>query len=165
MVVAVDQLTKYWAVQYLSDNPSVEVLGNFFMLTLVFNEGGALGTSFGPSIYYLFSSILVLLFLLYYTYVNRHILMISTPLALIAGGAIGNIIDRIRLGQVIDFIDVDFFDLSVFGYQLNRWWTFNVADSAISCSLVFLLVHVIFFHDKKQPPPEPETAPGDSSAV
>ena len=163
--MVVDQLTKLWAVQCLTDKPSVEVLGNFFMLTLVFNEGGALGTSFGPSTYYLFSSTLVLLFLLYYTYANRHTPMISIPLAFIAGGAIGNIIDRIRLGQVIDFIDVDFFDLSIFGYNLSRWWTFNIADSAISCSLVILLVHVIFFHDKKQPPPDPKTAPGDSPAV
>lgn len=134
------------------------------MLTLVFNEGGALGTSFGPSTYYLFSSTLVLLFLLYYIYVNRQTATISIPLAFIAGGAVGNIIDRIRLGRVIDFLDVDFFDLDIFGYQLNRWWTFNVADSAISCSLVFLLIYVIFFHGKKQPPPQPEAAPLDSPA-
>ncbi len=165
LVVAVDQFTKFWAVQYLSDKPSVEVLGNFFMLTLVFNEGGALGTSFGPSTYYLLSSSLVLLFLLYYIYANRHTPMLSTPLAFIAGGAVGNIIDRIRLGQVIDFLDVDFFDLNIFGYQLNRWWTFNLADSAISCSLAFLLIHVIFFHGKKQQPPEPEAAPSEPPAV
>ena len=156
LVVAVDQITKFWAVQHLSDKPSVEVFGSFFMLTLVFNEGGALGTSFGLSTYYLLSSTLVLLFLLYYTYANRRLPMISIPLAFIAGGAIGNIIDRIRLGRVIDFLDVDFFDVNIFGYQLNRWWTFNVADSAISCSLVFLLVYVIFFHGKKTPNPEPQ---------
>lgn len=155
-VVIADQATKIWAASYLAEKPSVEVLGKFFMLTLVFNEGGALGTSFGPSTYYLLSSTLVLLFLLYYTYANRRLPMISIPLAFIAGGAIGNIIDRIRLGRVIDFLDVDFFDVNIFGYQLNRWWTFNVADSAISCSLVFLLVYVIFFHGKKMPGPKPQ---------
>ena len=143
---------------------SVEVLGNFLMLTLVFNEGGALGTSFGPSTYYLFSSSLVLLFLLYYIYVSRRTPVVSIPLAFIAGGAIGNIIDRIRLGQVIDFIDIDFFDLNIFGYQLNRWWTFNIADSAISCSLVFLLIHIVFFHGKKRAT-APETETGQSQAV
>jgi len=64
----------------------------------------------------------------------------------VAGGAIGNIIDRIRLEYVIDFIDVDIPDISLFGFHLERWWTFNIADAAISCSIVFLIIHLLFFH-------------------
>ena len=129
-------------MHYLVDKPSVEVLGHFFMLTLVYNEGGALGTSFGSSIYYLVSSILILFFVAYYLFANLHYPHIAYPLAFTAGGAIGNIIDRIRLGKVIDFLDVDFFDVNLFGYHLDRWWTFNVADAAISCSILFLLVSI-----------------------
>ena len=141
-VTGLDQLTKVWALHYLTDVPSVEVLGRFFKLSLVYNEGGALGTSFGSSTYYLISSVLILVFVLYYLFVNLHSVRIAYPLAFTAGGAIGNIIDRIRLGKVIDFLDVDFFDINLFGYQLDRWWTFNVADAAISCSILFLLISV-----------------------
>ncbi len=145
-VVIIDQLTKWWAVANLSGKPSVEILGKFFMLTLVYNEGGALGTNFGPSKYYLISSSLILLFVLYYIYLNIKIKPIALPLSLISAGAIGNIIDRIYYGKVVDFLDVDFFDIDLFGYQLQRWWTFNIADSAISCSIVFLLIYSLFFH-------------------
>ncbi len=131
-------------MHYLAVEPSVEVLGNFLMLTLVYNEGGALGTNFGSSTYYLISSILILTFVLYYLFLNRNSARIAYPLAFTAGGAIGNIIDRIRLGRVIDFFDVDFFNINLFGYHLDRWWTFNVADAAISCSIVFLLITIIF---------------------
>ncbi len=158
--VAVDQLTKMWAVQYLADKTSVEVLGRFFMLTLVYNEGGAMGTSLGSSTYYLISSLLILGFVLYYLVVNTRVPHIAYPLAFTAGGAIGNIIDRIRLGKVIDFLDVDFFDINLFGYHLERWWTFNVADAAISCSIVFLLLTLFVFRHK--PTAEPLAAPADS---
>jgi len=142
--VILDQLSKILVVSYLVDKNSVEVLGRFFMLTLVYNEGGALGTSFGSSNYYLISSLAILLFVIYYLYVNRCIIRIAYPLSFTAGGAIGNIIDRIRIGRVIDFIDVDFFNINILGYNLDRWWTFNVADAAISCSIVFLIATLIF---------------------
>ncbi len=114
------------------------------MLTLVYNEGGALGTNFGSSTYYLVSSLLILAIVLYYLVINWEAATLAYPLSFIAGGAVGNIIDRIRLGMVIDFLDVDFFDLDLLGYHLDRWWTFNLADAAISCSIVFLLGNVLF---------------------
>ena len=147
-VVAVDQATKSWALGYLSERPPVEILGKFFMLTLVYNEGGAMGTNFGSPTYYLVSSILILLFLLYYIYSHRENQIITVPLSLIAGGAIGNIIDRLQTGQVIDFLDFDFFDIRIFSYELVRWPVFNFADMAISCSIAFLLVKIIFFTPK-----------------
>jgi signal peptidase II len=142
-VLILDQITKIWAVKYLTLNGSVEVLGQFLMLTLIYNEGGALGTSFGPSFYYLATSSLILVFVLYYIFVSRTARQTAYPLAFIAGGALGNIIDRIRIGKVVDWIDVDFFDINLFGYHLERWWTFNIADAAISCSILFLLVTML----------------------
>lgn len=142
-VVFLDQITKIWAVHSLTFNNSIEVIGRFFMFTLVYNEGGAMGTSLGSSDYYLISASLILLFVLYYIYVNRSRLLLSVPLSFIAGGAIGNLIDRITLGKVIDFIDIDFFNINLFGFHLERWWTFNIADSAISCSIVYLLYLIL----------------------
>ncbi len=154
VVIAADQVTKWWALTYLTPGDSVEILGRFFMFTLVFNEGGAMGTNIGSSAYYMISSLLILLFVLYYMYTNRDNKLVTIPLALISGGAVGNIIDRARLGSVVDFLDVDFFDIDMFGFQLQRWWTFNIADAAISCAIVFLLI-VIFFLDRRRRTAQP----------
>lgn len=142
-VGAIDQATKLWALATLSDGRSIQVLGDFFMFTLVYNKGGAMGTSLGPSSYYLVTSILILCFVLVYIVMSRRNRSVVLPLAFIAAGAIGNIIDRIRFGMVIDFIDIDFFDIDLFGIILTRWWTFNIADAAISCSIVYLLIHTL----------------------
>lgn len=144
-VAVIDQVTKFWAVDALSGRPSVSVIGDFFRLTLVYNLGGAMGTSIGSPVYYLVIALIIIPVLLFVLYQYRHVKSYALPLAFICGGAIGNLIDRIRLGQVVDFLDVDFFDISIAGYQLDRWWTFNVADAAISCGLVFLLVRMLFF--------------------
>ncbi len=163
-IVIIDQVTKIMAVNYLVDNPPVEVFGKFFMFSLVYNFGGALGTSLGPSIYYLISSSLILFFVLFYLYKNISDRTIALPLSFICGGAIGNIIDRVRIGKVIDFIDIDFFDISLFGYHLERWWTFNIADASISCSLVFLLVYMIKYENKrKDTEPASENLVGDKN--
>jgi signal peptidase II len=150
-VAAVDQITKIWAVDRLAGQPSVPVLGEFFKLTLVYNEGGAMGTSFGTSTWYLIIALIIIPILFYYLYIYRAALSFAIPLAFICGGAIGNLIDRFRLGRVVDFLDVDFFDINFLGFQLDRWWTFNIADAAISCALVFLLIKVLFFPPTKQP--------------
>jgi signal peptidase II len=141
-VILADQSTKLWAVSNLTEHTPVRVLGDFLMFSLVYNQGGAMGTRLGPSVYYLIMALIVLPVVLYYLYRNRQFPAISLPLAFIAGGAIGNLIDRIRLGQVIDFIDVDFFDISLGSFYLERWWTFNIADACISCSIVFLIAHM-----------------------
>lgn len=114
------------------------------MLTLVYNQGGAMGTNLGSSTYYLIASSLILLFVLYYIYRHSNQRGLSLTLAFIAGGAIGNLIDRFRLGEVIDFLDVDFFDINFLGYHLQRWYAFNIADAAISCAIVWLLFTMVF---------------------
>ena len=142
-VALVDQLTKLWATSYLSLGESVEVVGRFFMLTLIHNEGGALGTSFGSSHYYLVTSLLILLIVLYYIYAHRYYRTIALCLAFVAGGAVGNDIDRLRYGYVIDFLDFDIPDIHLFGFRLERWWTYNIADAAITCAIVFLLLWML----------------------
>lgn len=128
----------------------MRVLGDFLMFTLVYNEGGAMGTRLGPSASYLVMAFVVLPFLLYYIYHNRKDLMYSLPLSFIAGGAVGNLIDRIRLGKVIDFVDADFFDIDFLGFHMDRFWVFNVADAAISCAITFLLVLLVFSRKKEK---------------
>lgn len=161
-VLLADQVSKILAVQYLAESAtgSIEVLGRFLMFTLVYNEGGAMGTNLGSSSYYLIASLLILLFLVYYVYLARSDRMLANTLAFIVAGAMGNIIDRIRLGRVIDFIDVDLPDISLFGYELHRWWTFNIADAAITCAIVALMVRMVF--GGKDSPAAVDQQPSDS---
>lgn len=160
VVAAVDQVTKVWAVDTLTGQPSITVIGDFFKFTLVYNEGGAMGTSFGSSTWYLIIALIIIPLLLYYLYLYRAMASFATPLAFICGGAIGNLIDRIRIGKVVDFIDVDFFNINFLGLHIDRWWTFNIADSAISCALVFLLIKVLFH---KPPKPAAEDIPSPAA--
>lgn len=152
-----------WALNLLAVHNPTRIIGDFLMFSLVFNEGGAMGTRLGPSAYYLIMALIVLPFLLVYIYRNRANSVISLPLAFIAGGAIGNLIDRIRLGHVVDFIDVDIPDIHLFGFHMERFWIFNIADSAISCAIVFLLIQILFLHKTLDPPkaapPTPEQTP------
>lgn len=145
-VIILDQITKLWVVQALTEGESMVVIGEFFLFTLVYNIGGAMGTNLGSSTYYLVIAFALIPFVFYYIYHYRRITALSLPLGFIAGGAIGNIIDRVRLGKVTDFIDVDFFDIDLFGYHLDRWWTFNIADAAISCAIVWLILINLFDH-------------------
>lgn len=123
------------------------------MFSLVFNEGGAMGTALGPSVFYLVLTLLVMPFIFYYLWRSRYELAVAVPLALVCGGAIGNLTDRIRLGRVVDFIDVDVPDISLFGFQLTRFWTFNVADAAISCAIAYLFIR-LFIQAKSRVPLE-----------
>lgn len=167
-VVVLDQLTKAWAVSALTGQPSIRVLGDFFMFTLVYNLGGALGTKLGSPTYYLIVALIIFPFIVYYLWHYRRTPVLALPLAFIAGGAIGNIIDRVRIGKVVDFIDVDFFDINLFGFKLERWWTFNVADAAIFCAILFLLVYLTIHRpDPASPagigPARPPSEPGESA--
>jgi signal peptidase II len=148
-VVIADQLTKLWAFNALSQTPSISVLGDFFRFKLAHNMGGALGTNLGGRLFYLTASTIILIVIFYIIYRNRVLAVVTWPLAAISGGAIGNMIDRIRIGSVIDFIDIDFFDIDFAGYHLERWWTFNIADSAITVGMIILAIY-IFFYSKKE---------------
>jgi len=153
-IAVADQISKIFAVSYLAYNQTHSIIGQFFQLKLVYNKGGALGTQIGNDIFYLISSIVILIIVLYFLYVYRSHRIIAYSLAAIAGGAIGNITDRIRLGKVVDFLDLDFFDISLFGFEIERWWTFNIADLGITIGeitlLLFIVVHTVKNRSQKR---------------
>lgn len=135
LVLALDMLTKFVIQQTLYVHESVPILGNFFRLTYIHNPGAAFGLHLGPHSRFIFLTLaLVALGVLVMMY--RH-----TPVAdrlrlfaigAIAGGALGNVIDRIRsqLG-VVDFLD--------FGIGNVRWPVFNLADTAVTIGAMLLL--------------------------
>jgi len=147
-VLALDQLTKIWVHGSLAPGETISVLGDFFRITLVFNYGGAMGTSLWSSNAYLITSLLILAFVLFYLWLHRTQRAICFTLAFVAGGALGNIIDRVRIGSVIDFLDFDIPNIALWGFNLDRWWAFNIADAAITCSIAYLVIRFIFPGDQ-----------------
>ena len=131
---------------------SREVLGNFLRLTYIENPGMAFGIDVGGKLFFsLFSIVASVAIILYLYAARRESLGFRIALAMILGGAVGNLIDRvfyglvfgdahIFYGKVVDFIDVDFFDMNILGYQLTRWPVFNCADAAVTLGVVLLLV-------------------------
>jgi signal peptidase II len=161
-VLFLDQITKLIALYFLDYGRPVEVIGNFFQLTLIYNPGGAFGTRLGSSTSYLYLSVGIFLLLCAYIYRHRHDWRLAVPLSIVAGGAAGNIIDRIRMGEVIDFFDFDFFNLTIGSYRLDRWPVFNVADMAVSCGIIATILLTIISRPDRQPE-ESSTADSDVS--
>ena len=144
-VVLLDVITKQLAVRYLMPQHTPhEMIGDWVRLTLVYNRGAAFGLHLGPHSRWIFLLLsvgaLYILARLYRTS-GRGDLVRVTSIALVSGGAVGNLIDRVRhdLG-VVDFLDVGIGDM--------RWPTFNVADIAVSTGAV-LLAWVLWGEDSK----------------
>ncbi len=141
-VVFADQVTKYIIKINIALYDSIGVIHNFFNITHILNPGGAFGlfASQSPEIrkfIFLFMSSMVALFVLwFYKRCAATFIFLSYGLALIFGGAIGNLIDRFRYGKVVDFLD--------FYIGSSHWPAFNVADSAISIGMGILIYHILF---------------------
>jgi signal peptidase II len=134
-VVAVDVVTKWLAVRFLSP-PHVPhpVIGDVVRLTLAYNPGAAFSMHLGPYSRYIFGAFaLVALVVLWNLYrrSNPSERLLSFALGLAWGGAAGNLVDRVRSPRgVVDFIDI--------GVDAWRFWTFNVADSSVTVGAVIL---------------------------
>lgn len=136
-IVLVDQFTKMLAVDQLS--PAYvphPVIGEAVRLTLVYNPGAAFGFHLGPWSRWIFTALtavaLVVLWRMYRASGPQERVK-ATALAMVSGGAIGNLVDRLRSSRgVVDFLDV--------GVAAWRWPTFNVADIAVSCGAVLLAI-------------------------
>lgn len=138
LTLFLDQLTKISAVNFL--NSPVKVLGDFIKLNLVYNYRGLFGLGFGPGIFYFLLPLIGILLVLYLTLKTKESSHLRSY-ALILGGALGNILDRIRLGKVVDFIDIGIKDL--------RWPTFNFADFFIVVGIILLFAKEIFKHKSR----------------
>ena len=144
ILVLADQISKTIVVKTMSLYESIPVIQNFFHFTYITNDGMAFGINF-PFGYYIFTSVSVLLtlFLFWYLWsVRTHSIVISLGISFIIAGAIGNLIDRIFLGAVIDFLD---FMIGNF-----HWYVFNLADSYVTVGMVLVLVDSIILEKKRE---------------
>lgn len=143
LVILLDQATKLRIRHTMELFDSISVWGDFFRITYVTNYGGAFSISTGNMILnrliFTIATIIAMglvLFLITKTEKVAHLIAYF----LVLGGGIGNLIDRVAYGYVVDFLDFDFFDVII-----RRWPVFNVADSAITIAVIILLVDMIFF--------------------
>jgi signal peptidase II len=130
----------------------IPILGDFMRLTFIENPGMAFGIDVSRKEYLALFTIIASVGLLFYLYKMRNeFFWLRMSLALILAGAIGNLINRVFFGvlfgyapllhgNVVDFIDVDFFDIQIFGYSMTRWPIFNMADVFVTLGVVLLLI-------------------------
>ena len=164
-VIVADQISKFYikgiSIPFLNIKfegmyfgESISVIGDFFKITFTENPGMAFGFDPGSdfklfiSVFSLVASIGLLVYL--YT-IRKKSLSLKIAIALILGGAVGNVIDRmfygiiydyapLFYGKVVDFFDFDFVNFSIFGRSYDRWPIFNIADAAVSIGVLILLV-------------------------
>lgn len=134
-IVVVDQLLKAWIVSMIEPGERIEVIGDLIRLIHTQNSGAVFGLFRDNALLFGAASIAVVGLIVLYHGRSPRSLLLSVTLGLLLGGAIGNLIDRLRLGYVIDFVDA--------GIGSVRFYTFNVADSAISLSILLLIVLAI----------------------
>ncbi|RPI15433.1 MAG: signal peptidase II [Ignavibacteriae bacterium] len=166
-VVLADQVTKFFVkglkvvplginIEGMSYGSSKELIGKFLKITFIENPGMAFGLSVLPKVILVFITIAASFIILYFIFKNRKEgLLFRLSLALIFAGAVGNLIDRIFYGliynyaplfygKVVDFIQVECWDFTIFGRTYTTWPILNIAD--LSVSFGFLII--LFFHKR-----------------
>ena len=144
VLVLADQVSKTIVVRTMSLYESVPIIQNFFNFTYITNDGMAFGINF-PFGYFIFTTVSILLtaFLFWYLWsVRNHSIIIRLGIGLIIAGAIGNLIDRIFLGEVIDFLDFMIGDF--------HWYVFNLADSYVTVGMGLVLFDSIVLEKKRE---------------
>ena len=131
VVVVVDQLTKAWLVANVAQGEVLNVVGDAVRLVYHQNSGALFGLFRDQAIVFGLISIGVIGLIVGYHARSARSMYLSVALGFLLGGAVGNLIDRLRLGYVVDFVDIGIGDL--------RFYTFNVADSSISTAIVLLV--------------------------
>ena len=126
IILLLDQITKVYISKIFSQGESFPIIRGIFHISLVHNTAIAFGLFKGNVIFFIVSSIFVITILVFLLKSESKNSKIIIPLALIFGGAVGNLIDRLRFGYVVDFLD------------FRVWPVFNIADSAITIGGIVL---------------------------
>lgn len=138
--VFIDQIIKYYVVLYLKPVSDVELIPGFLNLTYLENRGAAFGFMENQRWLFIVMTILTLVILLIILFRFKHHNVFSyVAISLIAGGGIGNLIDRIFNGFVVDYLHVSFFPP-----------VFNFADCCVVVGTIFLLIYIFFFYGREK---------------
>jgi len=142
LAVLIDQASKFAVDSLYNLYDSRSIIGNVLQLRYIRNSGAAFGISFGNETVMLVVTVIVTV-LLVYLFLSGKItpgnVIGESALVLVIAGAVGNLIDRIRMREVIDFIDM--------GIGHHRWPTYNVADIYVTCGMIVLIVSFLLHPD------------------
>jgi signal peptidase II len=139
LVVALDQFTKYLVKTYMQIGESMPVFGDYLRITSHRNPGAAWGILAGQRWLFVVITVAVIVGVVYYSSkVRSRLVRIALPLLM--GGAVGNLIDRLLYGKVVDF-----FDVRIINYPI-----FNIADSAIVAAVILILLDTLFENRREQ---------------
>ena len=138
-LICLDQLSKILAIKYIVNVGSIPIIKNIFHLTYVENRGAAFGMFQNNQMFFVLIALVACLVGIYYLYKKKLNLLGKISIMFIVSGAIGNLIDRVRLGYVVDY-----FDFRVF------WsYVFNLADVFVVVGTILLCIYIIFFENDK----------------
>lgn len=139
LLVVLDQASKIYLTLVNKTSPiDLEVIRGFFRITYTCNDGAAFSILKGKRVFFIIMTIIVVFLIVYYLLKNKVYWVEKYSLLLIISGAVGNLIDRIMYGYVIDFLD-----FIIFGYDFP---VFNIADSFITIGAIGLIVSILFLN-------------------
>ena len=139
ILIFIDQLTKHFAVLYLKDKTAVSIIDGVFELKYLENRGAAFGMLQNQKFFFIFIALVILAVIAYVlvkTPNQRKYVKLHIALVFVAGGALGNMIDRCRLDYVVDFLY----------FSLINFPIFNVADIYVTLSAIFLVILLLFVY-------------------
>ena len=139
-LIGIDQFSKYLAIKYLKGVSSIPIVNDVFHLTYVENRGAAFGLFQNNQIIFVIVAMIACIVGLYYLYKKDLNLLAKSSIILLISGAIGNMIDRVRLGFVVDYFD----------FRIVWEYVFNIADVFVVVGTILLCIYILFFEDKKQ---------------
>jgi signal peptidase II len=151
-VVVLDQLAKAWLVSTLSPGERIEVVGDYVRLIHSQNTGALFGLFRDQALFFAIVSVGVVGAIVWFHHSSGRNTLLSVALGLLLGGALGNMTDRFRIGYVVDFVDV--------GVGNLRFYTFNIADSAISLAILLLLITAFVSTGRSDDRPQAPETPG-----
>lgn len=138
ILILIDQFSKYYISNHYVLYQSYDLIDKVLYLTYIKNKGAAFGILQNYQILFIITTIVILTFITYYYLITaNNKIMLKIALILIIAGGVGNLIDRIRLNYVIDFIDV------------KIWPIFNFADSYVVIGCILLIIFEIFINKDK----------------
>ena len=148
LVLSMDQWSKAWVRSHLAPMDSWGIIPGaekYFTITRASNTGAAFGMFKGGGMFFVVVAVVIISAILYYAYrMEEQSLLLSLALGLELGGALGNLVDRIRFGQVTDFIDFKLWP------RYNLWPTFNLADAAITIGVLLMAYVFLTMEDAGQ---------------
>ena len=139
ILIGLDQIIKYWALNYLKELNSIPVINNIFSLTYVENRGAAFGMLQNNQSIFILVAAVASCFGLYYLHSKKVNNLGKIGILLVISGAIGNLIDRVRLGFVVDYLD----------FHIIWSYVFNLADCFVVVGTILLCLYIITSEDKK----------------